>query len=163
MIVHGGLTLLFGLVYVILGPVLLVAISLDSHASKADKQSMPIIAALCFGCGAVMVVIAILNLVAGIRCLGFRSRTLALVAVFSNIPVIFTGYCAPTAIGVLIYGLIVFLNADVTEAFRMRERGLTVQEIRAALAPSRRYERVPDDDDDYERPRRRDDNLGGAS
>jgi hypothetical protein len=161
MIVHGALTFILGGIYVCIGPLMLIGVNQDRTATAEDKQVMPIVSAVMFGCGALVLIIGLLNVSAGIRCLGFRGRSLALIAVFSNVPVLCSGYCAVTGLGLIIYGLIVFLNADVAEAFAMRERGRTPDEIRAEFAPRRRYERFRDDDaDDYPRSRRRDEDHG---
>jgi hypothetical protein len=48
-----------------------------------------------------------------------------------------TAYCAPTAIALAIYGLIVYVNEPVIAAFQMGSRGKTPAEINAAFPPLR--------------------------
>jgi hypothetical protein len=42
---------------------------------------------------------------------------------------VLTCYCVPTAVAIGIYGLIVYLNQEVSEAFRMGEAGCEPPEI----------------------------------
>ena len=52
-------------------------------------------------------------------------------ALISSVASMFTGYCAPTAIALLIYGLIIYLNDDVRRAFEMGEQGYPPEHIKA--------------------------------
>jgi hypothetical protein len=49
----------------------------------------------------------------------------------------FTGLCAPTAIAVAVYGLIVYFNDSAIAAFEMGDRGKTRGEIEAAFPPGK--------------------------
>jgi hypothetical protein len=66
---------------------------------------------------------------AGVRNRKYRSRSLGLVALGVGTLASITCYCAPTALGLLIYGLVVYLNSDVRYAFELGERGATADEI----------------------------------
>ena len=46
---------------------------------------------------------------------------------------VLTCYCLPTAVALAVYGLIVYLNPEVSEAFRMGEAGSEPAEIVAAF------------------------------
>jgi hypothetical protein len=83
------------------------------------------------------IVIGLLRIVAGIFNLRYRRRVLGIMALGLGLSLIFTAYCAPTAIAVAIYGLIVYLDEPVIAAFAMGDRGRTVAEINAAFLPSR--------------------------
>src|SRR5262249_42454511 len=61
---------------------------------------------LVLACGA-------LGAFAGIRLIMYRNRVLGLVALFTNVFVLLTCYCAPTAIAMMVYGLIVLFHYDV--------------------------------------------------
>jgi len=65
---------------------------------------------------------------------------------FSNLLAVFTFYCAPTSIGLIIYGLIVFFNADVRRAFEMAAQGATTLEILNAFDRGRRRNMVDHDE-----------------
>lgn len=71
----------------------------------------------------------ILHLVAGLRNYRFRGRTFGIVALVCGTLTIFTCYCLPTAAAISVYGLIVYLNRDVADAFRMGEAGQEPNEI----------------------------------
>lgn len=91
-----------------------------------------------------------LNIFAGIRVMGFRSRTLGIVALFLNIPPLFTCCCIFTSIPMMIYGLIVLFNADVAHGFEMVAQGATPEEVLRQLGPRTGYGDVRDDyDDEY--------------
>lgn len=55
----------------------------------------------------------------------FGIVTMTLGAVMS----VFTCYCAPTAIGLSVYGMIIYLNPAVKQAFEMRKSGLKGKQI----------------------------------
>ncbi|MDX1945677.1 MAG: hypothetical protein SFU86_09715 [Pirellulaceae bacterium] len=78
-------------------------------------------------------VCGVLRVVAGVYNLRFRRRTLGMVALVAGLATVFTFYCAPTSIALGIYGLIVYLNDSVTEAFALGDQGKTQDEIRRAF------------------------------
>ena len=59
---------------------------------------------------------------AGIRNLKLRGRTLGIVAVSANMISLGTCYCAPTAIGIFVFGLVVYLNEEVRQTFLASEQ-----------------------------------------
>jgi len=89
------------------------------------------------GLGLAMLIIAVLNIYAGIRNFKYRSRTLGIVAMASGLLSLLTCYCLPTAIAVMVYGLIVYLNYEVEEAFRMGEAGYASSDIRETFRRNR--------------------------
>ena len=79
---------------------------------------------------AASLVVAILHITAGVRNCRFRGRVLGIVALAGGgLASLLTCYCIPTAIALGIYGLIVYLNRSVSEAFRMGESGCSSSEI----------------------------------
>jgi hypothetical protein len=75
-------------------------------------------------------VVAILHITAGVRNCRFRGRVLGIVALAGGAATsLLTCYCVPTAVALAIYGLIVYLNRSVSEAFRMGEAGRPPNEI----------------------------------
>ncbi len=119
MIIQGSLTALVGLLYAALGPAMFALMQAQSSrtANPADETVLRLMLVFYLVMGLALVVVGALNIFAGIRCLSFRGRTFAIVALFGNILPVFTGYCAPTSIGMLIYGLIVLFNGEVAAAF----------------------------------------------
>ncbi|MCI0458139.1 MAG: hypothetical protein L0Z62_14340 [Gemmataceae bacterium] len=104
-------------------------------ARPEDLEAMRTILPLVYGSmGTAALIAGVLHLVAGIRNLSYRGRTLGLVALFLGLVSIGTCYCAPTTIGLTIYGLIVYFNAQSIRAFELGQQGLRAEEIRRVLA-----------------------------
>lgn len=130
MIVQAGLTLIAGLFLTVMGPAMFTMARLDKGPkNRTDETMLMVIAAIYLILGLTVLLSSILTLVAGIRALKFRGRTMAIVALFSNIIPVFTFYCAPTSLGVMIYGLIVMFNRDVAQAFEMADKGMSPRDI----------------------------------
>ena len=90
-----------------------------------------------------------LRIIAGIRNLLYRGRTLGITAMFVGLLSGLTCYCAPTSLGVLIYGLIVYFNQQTARAFEMGEQGMSGREIREALAHRRHRPELRDERDSW--------------
>jgi hypothetical protein len=78
-------------------------------------------------------VAGVLRIVAGVYNLRYRRRGLGMAALGVGLLTLVTGYCAPSAIALAIYGLIVYLNEPVAIAFSMGNSGRSLAEIRAAF------------------------------
>jgi len=78
---------------------------------------------------AAALIAAMLHIAAGLRNYRFRGRVLGIVALAGGLLTFFTCYCLPTAICLSIYGLIVYLNRSVSDAFCMGESGCSSSEI----------------------------------
>jgi hypothetical protein len=141
MMVQAGLTLMMGLLLTVMGPAMFVAARVDKGPrNSGDEAVLSVLAVVYLLLGLGALTSAILTLVGGIRAIKFRNRTFVIVALFSNIIPVFTFYCAPTSLGVMIYGLIVMFNRDVAQAFEMAaERGMSSREIQDEFA-RRRWE-----------------------
>lgn len=129
LIIQGGLEILMGLFCLaFLGLVLLVP---DPELANLRPLAglVAILCAPCFLCGAVRIVAALFNL-------RYRRRVLGMTALGLGLVTMITGYCAPTAIALAVYGLIVYLNEPVVAAFEMGDRGLATSEIHAAFPPA---------------------------
>ena len=64
----------------------------------------------------------LLHLVAGIRNLRYKGRTLGIVALGFGLAATMTCYCAPTSIALTVYGLIVYLNPAVAQVFAAQDQ-----------------------------------------
>jgi hypothetical protein len=73
--------------------------------------------------------VAALKLFAGWRNYSFRGRTWGIAALASSVVSIVTCYCFPTALALMVYGLIVYLNAEASLAFSLGDQGLTREQI----------------------------------
>jgi hypothetical protein len=72
----------------------------------------------------------IIHIIGGIMGLRYRGRTLGIVALLLGLVSVATCYCSVTTIGLAVYGLIVYFNADVAHAFELASQGMPVSEIK---------------------------------
>jgi hypothetical protein len=89
------------------------------------------------GMGLAVLVAAILRLCAAWSNYKYRGRTLAIVSVVGGMLSMLGCYCAPTAVALLVWGLILMLNPAVKAAFEMGEQGYAPDQILAAFMPYR--------------------------
>jgi hypothetical protein len=151
MIVNGALECLWGLLLGAMGPFMYVMMHQD-QGMKEDPQGkvfIGVMSGVYLALGLLCLTAGVLNIIAGIRARKFRGRIFALVALFFNVVPMFTVYCAPTSIGVLIYGLLVFFNAEVVRAFALGDQGVPAAEIVSRFGgPRRRYSWGEEEEDD---------------
>ena len=102
---------------------LAAALGIAKEAARRGPETIPgALAFVVFVLGPALLAAGILTIAAGIRNLKHRGRTLGLIAVASAGVALPTCYCAPTALGLLVYGLVVYLNGEVRAAFAETER-----------------------------------------
>jgi hypothetical protein len=156
MIVNGSLASLMGILLSVLGPAMFAMISMEQRGRPmpGDEQMLlGIISGVYLILGLLVLTAGVLNIVAGARSLKLRGRGLALTALFLNIIPLFTCYCLPTSLGLMIYGLIVFFNHEVARAFELVADGVPVEEVRERFSGRRwRHEHAEEEEEeDYER------------
>ena len=88
-----------------------------------------IFGAVFIGMAVFVLVISVLHFFAGFRALKYRGRSFIMVTWFLGLFASFTMYCAPTSIGLAIWGLIVFFNPATKSAFKMVENGMDKREV----------------------------------
>ena len=98
-----------------------------------EQPAMWILPLVYSGMAATALVASVLHLWAGLRNYRFRGRTLGIVALACGMLTVLTCYCVPTAVAIGVYGLIVYLNPEASEAFRMGEAGCEPTEILATF------------------------------
>ena len=81
-----------------------------------------------------------LRIFAAIRNYRYRGRMLGIVSFGVGLLSIITCYCAPTAIGLLVWGLIAYLNPSVMQAFEMGEQGESPEQIMQHFSPYGGYQ-----------------------
>ena len=139
MIVQGVLEMLMGLLYVLIGPMLFGFLSLagpppsSSAGGPTPAETMGIMSAVYIAMGLPALIAGVLKVVAAIKNLKYRGRTLGIVALASGAVTVVTCYCMPTAIALMVFGLIVYLNEESVRAFAMGEEGRSPEEIKAEL------------------------------
>lgn len=128
LIVQGALELLFAamgfgfFLLVLFGP-------------EKELGAMRGIGYMLAGTGGLAAVAGLLRIAAGLFNLRYRRRGLGLAALGVGLLTLITGYCAPTAIALAIYGLIVYVNEPVVVAFQLGDAGRSTAEILRAFAP----------------------------
>ncbi len=139
MIVQGAFELLASLALFALA-VMIPSMMLQGGFDAPVQQGQPppeaflwILPIVYGGIGILVLIVAVLHIFAGVRNYQFRSRTLGIVAMATGLLGLLTVYCLPTAAGIMVYGLIVYLNQEVSEAFRMGEAGYRASDILAAF------------------------------
>jgi hypothetical protein len=141
MIVQGALEIIAGLVLALFAMIMpaLLAEAVRQQQAQGGPNPLPgfpgdfgDFAAWIYGSMAVLgFVPGILRLIAGIRNLRYRGRTMGIVAHLLGLLSMCTVYCSLTSIGLAIYGLIVYFNSDVIYAFQLGEEGVAAAEIKA--------------------------------
>ncbi|MBS0210842.1 MAG: hypothetical protein JSS27_18015 [Planctomycetes bacterium] len=86
----------------------------DNSAAVPFSQVLPW---MYGGVSALAALVAGVNALAGWQNYHYRGRAFGLIALFSNLVTIFTCYCAPTSIALMVYGLVVYLSEDSERAF----------------------------------------------
>lgn len=140
MIIQGALELLHAVIFIALAvavPFMLPAMPAEAvQAREVGAAALPgfvkgMIMAVYGVMGAGGLIAGVLHVTAGIFGLQFRRRTLGIVALTLGMASISTVSCAPTAIGLAIYGLITYLNPAVVAAFRLGDAGVPAADIRS--------------------------------
>jgi hypothetical protein len=128
---------LMGLFYVVMGPLMKTMMGRGAYREISSAPGMPpgfenYMLIFYVVAGLLTVTAGVLGIVAGIKGLKYRGRMLGLVGLISGVTTFLSCYCFPTALILLVYGLVVYLNSDVVRAFEMGER-LSPAEIRATF------------------------------
>jgi hypothetical protein len=177
MIVQGVLEILMGgllvVIAAIITPLMEEAMRQQPGGPPPGMPLMPgdfatLAMAIYLVMGIAALLAAPLRIIAGIRNLRYRGRGLGITALFVGGLSMATCYCAPTSLGVMIYGLIVYFNESTARAFELGEQGMTTRQIRDTLdrrRPYRERDEERDEKRDEERDEKRDrwDEDGGES
>jgi hypothetical protein len=141
--VQGGLELPVGLMYVGLAFFFPAIVKLDQANNPNFRNEAPpeemiwFLFAVYMTIGVCVILSGVLRLWAGFSNYRFRGRMLGIVSLVLGMVSVFSCYCAPTGLAILIYGLIVLLNTAVKMAFDMGDQGMSTDQILAAFMPYR--------------------------
>ena len=137
--VQGGLECLAGSAFTGLG--IFMAIMLRMQRENPGIQNGPpagfewVMGGIYGGMGVVALLAGILRIYAGLQNFRYRKRVLGIVSFVCGLASMSVCYCLPTAIGMLIYGLIVHLNPAVQAAFDMGDKGVSPDAILNSFLP----------------------------
>jgi hypothetical protein len=112
-------------------------LSLVFFGPKQDLEAFRGLGILMAAISAPTLISGVLRIFAGIFNLRFRHRGLGIAALLVGLVTMMTGYCAPTAIALAVYGLVVYFNEPVMMAFRLGDSGRPTSEIRSAYMTRR--------------------------
>ena len=137
LIVHGSMLLLAGIFILIMAAFMpgIIASSQQAQAAPANPNGPTpeqLSKFLTWGyvlVGMAVVLPGLLQLVAGIRNLYPKGRTLGIIALFSGLLSIPFCYCAPTSLGLLVYGLIIYFNPTAVRAFELGNKGVKLDQM----------------------------------
>ncbi|MEI7683894.1 MAG: hypothetical protein WCL32_02625 [Planctomycetota bacterium] len=149
MIINGSLAIVMGSFLAAVGPFMFTMMKADQNRGGMAPGEENILTGMMIGyvtVGIAVFLCGLLNVIAGIRALKFRNRTFVIVALFSNFVPLFTCYCLPTSMGLMIYGLIVMFQTDVAQAFELGSQGLSNADIQDHFYRARHRDRYDDDE-----------------
>ena len=141
MLVHGVLALMCGLMFVAMAvffPMLFASIEPPPNARAGEPPPEVIgwiMGGVYGGIGLITSIAGGLQIYTGYQTYLFRKRQLGIVSLILGAGASLSCYCSITAIGLLIYGLIVLLNASVKEAFELGAQGYAPDQIDAMFNP----------------------------
>ena len=134
LMIEGGLEIVMGGVYCILGPVMMAFMrSAPPPSSGAAPPPPEMFGAIYIAMGVATILGGILKVVGGVRNVSLKSRVLGFIALGSGLLSFASCYCIPTALGLGIYGIIVYVNQKSAEAFAMAESGMPPDQVFAQL------------------------------
>ena len=79
--------------------------------------------------GGVILIISILHFIAAYLGFTYKGRVFGIVTMILGLGSLLSCYCAPTAIGLAVYGMIIYFNPAVSKAFALGKSGMKKQEI----------------------------------
>lgn len=92
---------------------------LNPNAPQMGKEALTSMLYTMYGAmSAVLFLIGIVNIYAGVRNFGYHNRTLGIVSMALNMGSILFCWCLPLSIGLLIFGLIIYLSPEAVQAFQ---------------------------------------------
>lgn len=127
LMVQGGLEVLVGGVFLLFGGTMAV------FATQEAVQQGMFFGGVSTVMGIVGIAAGVLQAVAGWQNYFFRRRWLGLAALIAGLGSAFTCYCFPTALVLMLYGLIVYCSRQSSWAFALGRQGLSRERILTAL------------------------------
>lgn len=133
LMVQGGLELLFGGMMSVYGIIMGAVAPAGEPNFDPAGQGPPLpswfFAGMLIAYGAVPLATGLLKVIAGWRNYFFRGKLLGIAALVGGMASVLTCYCFPTALALLIYGLIVYLSDQSAAAFALGKQGYRREQI----------------------------------
>jgi hypothetical protein len=140
-IIQGALEIPMGLMSTGMAVLFPVMMSMEQARDPSAEAELPfegrmlwLVSGIYLAIGMPVLTCGILRIVSGVRNFRFKGRTLSLISIIAGVSSVLSCYCAPTALGILVYGLILHLNPAVKAAFEMGRQGRTAEQILAAFS-----------------------------
>jgi hypothetical protein len=137
--VQGGLEVLMSLLflfYAVFFPMMMSNPEFNQGGGEPPPKEFFWGMGIYFGVvGALTLIAAVSRIISGVMNWQFRSRGLTLFSIFLGIASMFSCYCAPTSIAMLVYGLILMFSTPVKQAFAMAETGMPPDQILHEFSP----------------------------
>jgi hypothetical protein len=129
LIIHGFLGIVVGIIYAISAMFMSVIIARGGGwgPDPVDaKTRVTITSGVMAACGLIP---GVLQLVAGFMNLWLKGYTTGLIAIGSSLAMVVACYCAPSALILLVYGLVIYLLPTTRRAFALAQQGLDFDTI----------------------------------
>jgi hypothetical protein len=125
MMILGTIETLIGLF--VIGGMIVVAVNVPPGEFNGSEA---VVLGVVYGSfAAVFVFVGLARIFAGYLNYNFRGRVIGIISHFAGFVLLLSCYCGITAIAMGVYGLIVFFQPVVAEAFAMRRRGSTANDV----------------------------------
>ncbi len=133
LMVEGGLESLMGIFLCVMGPVMMAILNSAPPPSSGSAPPPEWLGGIYIAMGVATLLGGVIKVIGGIRNVSFKGRTLGFIALGSGILSFASCYCIPFALGLGIYGIIVYVNEKSAQAFQMGESGMPPDQILAQL------------------------------
>lgn len=109
---------------------ILPSIAASQKSGAQEVAMMNMVSQFLIGFSIALGILALLRIMTGVCCLFMKHRVATIVSLIIGFATSLTFYCAPFAIGVGVYGLIVMFNREVGEAYRLVASGHGVNAVK---------------------------------
>jgi len=120
MIVQGVLEGMIAFLFAVQAALWFFVVAQPAKPEAPDESFMPYLSLISM---ASVLIPSVLHIWAGIQNFSFQSHTFGIVGLLSGLSSVYSIWCAPTGIALMILGLIVYLQSDTRDAFAQVEAG----------------------------------------
>ncbi len=109
---------------------ILPTIAANQKSRPQEAEMMNVVSQFMIGFAIALGILALLRIMTGVCCLFMKHRVATIISLILGFATCLTFYCAPFAIGIGVYGLIVMFNREVVEAYRLVASGQSVNAVK---------------------------------